>query len=298
MILFLQALVSSRLIIRERFLHLKVNSEERTAKAKDHIKYALNGQKLLKVERVLSSENQIRNITVTAENLLKINNLKITQISDNHSSKLKVQTPQNKYSISFDVDLQKSKNLDHVLVTYQYEVLNFLKENNDTIAFLIDFDHYDNYSQPYHLETKLDIALNSLFGENNPAQVVIENEENYKWKTQREKNEIHVFIQAQNYTGKVIKGSYIMSNFNREDKFSYSHTHNEEWDFNDWYHHHGHANKKFNNEGGDHMMLDMGFAFAILFCIFGCIFYPILCSNGETESEVTITSQKNQPTEV
>jgi hypothetical protein len=68
-----------------------------------------------------------------------------------------------------------------------------------------------------------------------------------------------------------------MSNFDRNDKFSYSHSHNDFWDFKDWYHHHGHANRNFQNESSGHMMVDIGFAFILLFCIFGCIFYPIVC---------------------
>ncbi len=114
----------------------------------------------------------------------------------------------------------------HLHVHTEYSMSNFIFGSSDRKEFKLNLDKFEDPSQlPYNFEIKLDFDYDALFGLNSPAQFILENEENYKWKTQKEKKEFHVFIQYMKKTNKELKGIFVMSNFDRNDKFSYSHSH-------------------------------------------------------------------------
>jgi hypothetical protein len=274
-------MIRCEFIIKERYLHIKLDAQDRKANIKDHVKYLIPNQKKITVTRNLISSKKIQNITVNLDQVYNITNLVIkNNQNEKLTSKLRENNYTSIYSYQITFDCQPIPKEEILIVTYQYETLEFLsvtKENH--IGLKIESDKIQNKNIPYLFEVKMDVKLSALFGESSPAQFILEKEENFNWKVQKDQKEIHIFIQFLKNKTIEINGEFLQSNFDRNDKNSYSHSHNMDWDFNDWYHHHGHSYKNNNNEGGDHIMLDMGFAFIVLFCIFGCIFYPILFSD-------------------
>jgi len=278
--ILLKTLILANVSIKDRFLHIKVDNVG-TVKLKDHVKYILKDKKSINIKKTIYTDNSTTNniyLTINKPNRLSnISILKIPVNSTNYKNKLK-KAGNKSFINEIQFNAEISSNDSMLIVTYEYTLSNFIFGSSDRKEFKLNLDKFEDPSQlPYNFEIKLDFDYDALFGLNSPAQFILENEENYKWKTQKEKKEFHVFIQYMKKTNKELKGIFVMSNFDRNDKFSYSHSHKDFWDFKDWYHHHGHSNRNFQNESSGHMMLDMGFAFILLFCIFGCIFYPIVC---------------------
>lgn len=275
-----------------------IDNSEGKAILKDHIKYYIKNLHNMTVEKsIFETENKkIINISVNVEYPNKILNLKIKKQVLN-TTKSSAHLKNNNYNlvqslnsfinkIQFDTILTNNSAEDYIIVTYQYEVMNFFNSTHEKKTFCLDFDKLENSKQAYKLEIKMDVTFNSLFGNDVAAQLIYDNEENLKWKSQKDNKEIHFFIQYNRKNYQEIKGSFIVSNFDRNDKFSYSHSHKNNWDFKDWFHHHGHSTKNYGMDaGGANIIIEMGFAFILLFGIFGCIFFPIVCINDEDNSK-------------
>ena len=268
--------------IKDRYIHIKIDNQG-LVKLQDHVKYIYKDKKLINWKKTIFSEgSEIKDLKITINKPNKLLNVSVNNIplnSSNTTHKLKSLEENKAFLNEIKFIAELSNNESTFIVTYEYTQSNFFLVSPEKKGFFLNFDKYeDSRTPPYEIEIKLDVSNGALFGTDSPAQFILENEDNYKWKSQREKKEFHVFIHFLKKTNKGIKGSFLMSNFDRNDKFSYSHSHNDFWDFKEWYYHHRHTNRNFGNESRGHMMLDMGFAFILLFCIFGCIFYPIVCT--------------------
>lgn len=295
--ILLKTLILANISIKDRFLHVQIDHMG-TVKLKDHVKYILKEKESINIKKTIFSENSTtNNINLTINKPNKIFNISIFKNpvnSTNYTSRLKKAVNKSFINeILFNTEIIGNDNL--FIVTYEYTLSNFFNSSSERKEFRLNLDKFEDPRHlPYNFEIKMDIDYNALFGYDSPAQFILENEENYKWKTQKENKEFHVFIQYLKKSNEELEGTFLLSNFDRNDKFSYSHSHNDFLDFNDWYHHHGHGNRNKQSESSGHMMLDIGFAFILLFCIFGCIFYPIVCHseiNSEKLEEKTSESQ-------
>lgn len=291
--IFFKAIIIMSITVKDRYLHIKIDNSKGNAKLKDHIKYSIN--KKLSIEKILIEYGikKISNIEVTVNDPHKISNFILKkEVFNSKKSSIKLKNDISEFNnsilnkIQFDVTCSNTSNEDYIIITIKYEISNFFESFHEEKKFSLDFDLFEKIDKEYQLEIKMDVTQDALFGNDVSAQLSLDDEENLNWKIKKDRNEIHSYFQYKRKNNHVIKGSFQVSNFNRNDKFSFSHSNNNNWDFNDWYHHHGHSSKNYDRDQdkGGNIILEMGFAFILLFGIFACIFSPIVCINDDYQS--------------